>query len=247
MHMKLIGAALCAALALSNAQAQTPETPADPDMQTVKVTGVRDPAMMPYRDAYELLTELNKVSAGNMEFVIRILSKETRAPIADLELALRGENTFERVPVDADGRVTVPLNERAYADKADFVSNQKNGSIQVAFHFVPKLPAERVTYADMVASIEAGQRARNVLVPWYLRLFVGQVKTLGLCYPDSGRQIQLSGATQQMRPANIDHAEDGGKVKLYCARFGLKENDLAGETVISAPPGWRAVFMRSKD
>lgn len=243
MHMKLMAGLFCATLALSDVQAQTAENPADPDMQTVQVTGVRDPAMLPYKDAYELLTKLNNASTGKMEFVIRILSKENRQPIPNLELALRGDNTFERVQVAPDGRVTVPLDDKAYGDNAEFVSNQKKGSISVEFHFVPKLPAERISYADVVASIEAGRRARNVLVPWYLRLFVGQVKTVGLCYPDSGRQIQLSGATADLRPANIDHAEDGGMVKLHCARFGLNEKDLGSDTLISAPPGWRAVFM----
>jgi hypothetical protein len=238
--MKLIAAFISGALIFSNAYAQTPET----DIQTVKVTGVRDPAMMPYKEAYELLTRLKAIGDGRIDFVIRVISSKTKQPIPGLDLALSGENTYEKVPVSAEGRVDVPLIERAYADKAEFVTNQKKGTIAVEFFLVPKLPAEDPTYADVLASIDAGQRALKELIPWYVRLFIPRVKGVDICYPDNQRQVRIAGSRPGIRPAKLERIEYVGKEKSWCARFARADKDLDKDSVIVAPAGWKANYVQ---
>lgn len=240
MHMKIIAGLIFGALALSNAYAQTAETPAEGEIQTVQVTGVRDPEMMPYKDAYETLTRLNAVGQGRIEFVIRVMSKKTKQPVTGLELALRGENTFERVPVLPGGVVDVPLSEKAYADNAEFVSNQKKGTILAQMGLNPKLPPENIKYADILESLEAARRAVKVVVPWYLRLFISNPDAIGLCYPDNRQVVQITGKGESTRAANVERGHEG---KLYCARFARGEKELDKESTIVAPAGWQAKFM----
>ncbi|MFP5394432.1 MAG: hypothetical protein ACLGI6_23325, partial [Gammaproteobacteria bacterium] len=153
-----------------------------------------------------------------------------------------GDNTFERVAVTPDGRVTMPISEAALADKAEFVSNQKKGTIRTELTLRPKLPAEGVTYADILASIEAAQRVRKDLVPWYLRLFVRSVSAVGFCYPDKGHQVEVSNTSQPLRAADTEHWDNVRKEQVFCADFTAGERLLAKDSVIRAAPGWRALY-----
>ena len=238
-HLSLAAALFALPAALSHAQSAAPE-----EVPAVQITGVRDPAMMPYKEAYQFLSRIGKVSGDRIESVIRVLSAKTKKPVPGLELHLRGDQTFEKIPVSAQGVVSVPLNERALADHAEFVTNQKKGTLQADLRLLPRLPSENPTYGDVLASLDAGRRAVKELIPWYLRLFVGSLKTVAICYPDNTRQVQVRGLSGAIavRPASKAHWDTVQDQQVFCADFAAGERDIASDSVITAPPGWLALF-----
>lgn len=226
---------------IAGAYAQAPEAVADAQVQSVKITGVRDPAMMPYKDAYDTLTRLQEVGKGRVEFRIRVVSSKTQDPIPGLDVSLAGPNTFEKIPVSENGYVNVPLSESAYADKAEFITNQKKGTIGVHMSLLPKLPSGQFKYADIVEAVEAGERVRKVLIPWYLRLFVPSVKAVAICYPDNQQRVTLSDGPMPTRLARVWHRD--GKERVFCADFEAGDRSIPKDSVIAPAPGWRAIYL----
>jgi hypothetical protein len=237
-------AALTACLPLLSAGAQetgpapgaTSETPA----QTVTVHGVRDPAMAPYADAYDMLTKVREAGGGKVGMAIRILSAKSMQPIPDLELSLQGRTISEKLPLSPDGFLEVPLDKRYLDDKAEFLTNKKNGAVRAEFYFVPVLPKDALTYGDIAASIAAAKETRAKVLPWYFRLLTSGIEGVRLCYPDKGQEIGLSGGAA--RPAASEQKNVLTKTTVYCAAFGKREVDAAQDTVVMAPPGWVALY-----
>jgi hypothetical protein len=212
----------------------------DAPVPTVLVNGVRDPAMMPYEDAYKSLTKIGKVGNGKMDLAIRIVSAHDMQPMPDLEISLQGENNFEKLVISADGFLTVPLSQERVDDKAVFLTNKKKGSVKTLFFFVPKLPAQQVRYADIAASIAAARRARAQLLPWYARLVMAHIEIVSICYPDDKQVIAVSNGVT--RAANAQKKSLLNKETLYCAAFSRAETEAAGASVLAMAPGWTPFF-----
>lgn len=233
--------ALACAAAFPGAPAALAQTgPAEAPPQTVAVRGVRDPAIAPYAEAYDMLTRVRAASRGKADMVIRVLSEKTLQPMPDLELSLTGATISEKLSLSPEGFLDVPLDRRYLDDKAEFVTNQKKGEVRAEFYFVPLLPGGTLTYGDMEASIAAAGRAVKQTIPWYIRLFAGGIDTVRLCYPDATRTIALSDGT--VRPASNEQKNMLSKETMYCASFGMREVAAAKGTGVTAPPGWVALF-----
>ena len=235
----IVLALACAANAHARAQEATGPAPAEP-VPTVETRGVRDPAMLPYADAYRMLSRVEHVGEGRVGFAIRVVSAQTGQPLPDLAIALQGENTFDKLALDDRGFVTVPLDRRYVDDKAEFVSNKKKGSIKAHMTILPLLPRENLTYADLAATFAAGKRAVAELVPWYLRLFVGRIHAVRLCYPDAAQQVGIGGGPS--RPANRESKNSLDGKTVYCAEFDEDEVQAAPRTTVAPAPGYVALF-----
>jgi hypothetical protein len=229
----LIAALLAAPLACAQEEATIP---------SVVVNGVRDPAMMPYEEAYKSLTKIGKVGDGKMDLAIRIVSAQNMQPMPDLEISLQGENNYEKLVISPDGFLTVPLSQERVDDKAVFLTNKKKGSVKTLFFFVPRLPAQQVRYADIAASIAAAKRARAHFVPWYGRLLVPTIETVSICYPDDKQVITITNGGSVTRAANAEKKSVLNKETVYCAAFGRREAEAAGASVLTLAPGWTPFF-----
>lgn len=228
---------MLASLGIARAQ----ETPPDElPVQTVQVSGVRDPAIMPYREYHELMLALRNATQDHVAFQIRVTSSKTKQPLEGLEIVLRGPNTDEKLAISPTGFVTVPLNQAAYDDHAEFISNKKKGAIRVELFLVPRLPAP-IRYADMQAAIKAANAARKELFPWYLRLLIPSVQGVGLCYPTREQAVAVHGAGEQLRQALVEDTDTMG-AKVYCAAFSGNEARLDATSVIAPADGWSALF-----
>lgn len=227
-----------ACLTCAHAQSAADEA----EMQTVQVKGVKDPAILPYKTAYELISKVRSASADHVQLLIRVISAKSHAPLQNLEIAIEGAKTHEKLTISADGYVSVPLNPDAYADGAEFVTNQKKSSLAVRFFLLPKLPADTLRYADIVDAIKAAQLARAEILPWYLRLVLPNIQSIGLCYPNNAQTVGIGSHGDSARAAS---AEDSGILenKVFCANFSAQEAGLAQETVLVPAAGWEAIFQ----
>lgn len=212
------------------------------ELPSVEVKSVRDPAILPYKVAYELISKVRGASKDKVQILIRITSAKSHAPLPNLNIYLDGKNTHQQLDISPTGYVTVPLDATAYADGAEFVTNQKKGSMEVNILLLPKLPQDIFKYADISESIEAAQSAIKELVPWYLRLFMPSVNGVGICYADQNQIVLVKGSEEVHLPANND-AIDPLKNKVHCTRFSAKDVAREKENLIMPASGWQAIFM----
>jgi len=234
-----------AASAPASTTASTPASVAEnkaDELQSVEVKAIRDPAIMPYKVAYELMSKVRAASKDKVQILIRITSSKTHAPVPNLNIYLDGKNTHQQLEISATGFVNVPLDQAAYADGAEFVTNQKKGSMEVNILLLPKLPQDVFKYSDISESIEAAQLAIKELVPWYLRIFMPSVSGIGICYAGQNQTVLVKGSEEQQLPANSD-ATDPLKNKVHCARFAAKDAAKEKGNLIMPASGWQAIYM----
>ena len=229
-------ATLCSQSTLARAQ-EAAEEP----LQSVTVSGVRDPAIVPYETFHGMLSKVRKVGADKVDVVVRVSAKETRLPVPGLEIALQGEQTFQKLALSPDGLLDIPVDPALLADKASFVTNKKKGSLTGEFFFIPKVPRENLRYADMAASIAAAKRALAELMPWYVRLIAPSIKRMSICYPDAQQVVGVAGAIS--RPANIKETNMLNKRTVYCAHFSARETEAAPDSVVTAPGDWTPLYL----
>jgi len=211
----------------------------DPPVQGVEVKGVKDPALMPYRKAYDLVNGAGQSGGRLVQFLIRVTSSESHEPMADLSLRLVGENTDARVPISPAGFVDLPMNKAFYADNADIVANKKSLNVDVTV--VPRLPATEIRFADLIEATSAGQAAIARLVPWYVRLVMPSLHGVSLCYSAAGQGVSLGGEEQAPRMAS-EIIIDPNRVQVFCAKFSVKEAASSPQTLLKPPEGWQALY-----
>lgn len=232
-----LGLLVC--MVFSHAWAQT--TTAEEETQSVEVKAVKDPAIMPYKMAYETITKVRAASKDKVEMLFRATLKTGMQPVPDLNIYLDGPNTRRKIDISPTGFIHVPLDAAALADGADFVTNKKRGSFNVHMQFVPKLGGDTVRYSEITESIAAARAALAEVVPWYWRIFMPSVREIGICYPDKEHAVSVAGVEESSRPA-ITEDKDMLQNKIYCASFSAKETSLNKDSVITPAPGWSAIF-----
>ena len=223
------------ALPMAHAQPVAADAPA---AQGVEVKGVKDPAFMPYRQAYDLATGASQATGGHADLVIRVTSSRTHQPMPDLRLRIVGEHSDAPVPIATDGILDLPLDSTFYDDGADIVANMPKKSLTVDIHVVPRFASAQLRFEDLLAATSAGQAALARIVPWYVRLVLPSVHGVGLCYPATGQSVEAAGDT---RPAS-EVATDPKGATVYCANFSAKEAAAHREAALQAPDGWQALY-----
>ena len=232
---KLISMFVMASLSFA-AHAEVPE-------QAVQLSNVRDAALMPYEHVHALLAKVASAGSNRVQVAFRVVSKKSETPVPDLEVGLRGDHTFEILRVTPSGFVEVPLSDTALADRADFVTNQKRGTLQLDYFLVPKLPERRLKYGDLIQSIDGVRRVRRYLTPWYLRPLMESTRNIGICYPDNRQSVTISHSRDTVRLANTERVSTLTKQKVYCAEFSAKETRIPEYAIINAPDGWHLLYQ----
>ena len=237
-------AGLALALAVvASARAQDVAVPAPPaaSTQVVEVRQAKNPAMMPYRKAYDLLSKVDEAGAHRLRAVFRVTSAKTHQAVPDLRIVIEGETTHLRVPVTASGLVDLPVDAAAFADNADIVANMPKAALDVGFFVVPELPAGGTSYARLAESVSAAQSALARIVPWYARLLMSSIKGVGVCYADDGHAVSIEGAPETARAAREPDVDVAGN-KVFCARFPASELSEHADRRVTPEAGWEAIF-----
>lgn len=206
-----------------------------PTTDTVVVRGVRDPAMMPYRDAYEFANRIERVPHDKVRVKLQLKPRDKTIRQSDLRLRLAGENVEIAVPLGEDGEFAIPRSPEALADQAEFVTNQKRGSVSLAITLHPILPlAAQIAYAD---ALEAAAQARALIkeiVPWYYRLLVADPNALRLCFERADAQATLiSRYGDEALPI---------RGKRHCALLALERDRLDEWQAIRLTPPYSIEF-----
>lgn len=201
----------------------------------------KNPAMMPYRKAYDLLSKADEAGGHRLHAVFRVTSPQSHQALPDLRVAIEGERTHKQVSVTDAGVVVVPFDQAAYAEDADLVANKPKERLDVGFLLVPEFSAGEIHFVDLAEAVSAAHSAIGKIVPWYMRLVRPSIKGVGLCYRDEGHSVSITAVPEQKRPARQPDVDLAGD-KVFCARFSAEEA-LANRRVVLVPPdGWEAIF-----
>lgn len=131
--MTLQRATLALVLACASPAWAQEAPPAVLDETKVEVSGVKDPALRPYRIMSRGLDAFEKHHAlapdANLRFELK--NKDgTKLPAAGLGLRLAGDKVDLTLPVDANATFVLPRSQDAFDDNADLVVNRKNDAIR---------------------------------------------------------------------------------------------------------------------
>jgi hypothetical protein len=244
---RIIQAGIAAAFSIhavfaSPASAQSaPETPAgEPE---VDVHAQRDPALLPYRKGVDIIKRVQSAGGDHVRLLYRLTSKLDDKPIPDLRVTIEGSRVFGVLDIDADGFFTVPALDDAYQDNADFLTNQKRGSLKFRFVIEPVLNAQDLTLGALFDSVDGANRAVHEAVPWYFRLFLPTVRGVGICYSQPGHAVRV-GDAHTARAADLPDADRVGH-PLWCAPFGKADRNLPGATRLDPDDHWEPTYLVS--
>ncbi|MEW7849226.1 hypothetical protein AB2N08_11040 [Massilia aurea] len=131
--MTLQRATLVLVLACASPSWAQEATPAVVHETKVEVSGVKDPALRPYRimsrglDAFEKHHAL--APGASLRFELK--NKDgTQLPAAGVSLRLSGDKVDLALPVDGNATFVLPRSQEAFDDNADLVVNRKNDVIR---------------------------------------------------------------------------------------------------------------------
>lgn len=204
--MKHFCALLCLPLLAPLAATANDEAAASAPVSTasaaVTVRAPREPAIMPYKDAHEFFAKLAAVPHDKIRMRFIVSSQDAAVKPADLRIRLVGETVDIPVPVGPEGDVEIPLSQQALDEKAEFVTNQKKGTMNLEIRIVPRLGApETLSYADALDAAAQTERVVKTLMPWYLRMLVSAPDRLSACFEREGGRAELvSRAGRELLP-----------------------------------------------
>ncbi|GGX34241.1 hypothetical protein [Undibacterium squillarum] len=219
--------------------AATASQPAETTAPAIEVKALRDPAIMPYKQAYEMLTGIQKATQDKVRVIIRVLASGTRQQIPDLQIRLESNENRWPVPVSDKGIIDVPVIAKAYAEGAEFVTNQKKGSLGADLTLVPVLPPDGFSAAQIRDSLDAGRTALREMVPWYYRIFISNPKGVAVCYDNPHQQIVLRGQQERVVAATEARKNPYGS-KWFCGNFIARE--LENEQILPAA-GYHLLYL----
>lgn len=229
-----ISAAPLLHLSAAFAQAESAPAPGAQSIERVEVRELRDPALMPYKDAYEMLSKFQQ--SGKYPLVdlkISVASSNKAITPASIKLTLVGDTLNIPIPLAADGRVQVPLLPEALRDNAEIVSNQPKKSLSAHIEFIHRLPpGQRYVYRDVMAALPQAQSALREFVPWYLRWLAPSFGAAEFRFAE-GVKATATLQNENGTVAEKIQADERGRIRIR-----MQKDWLAGDMqiVLSDPP-----------
>lgn len=210
-----------------------------PEVQApVEITAIRDPAIMPYQRAYQMMTRLQALDLRDVRISLRVLDAKSRQVVPDLQISLEGKESRQKVKISETGEVSIPIDAKAYAEGAEFIANKRRKTLLIDIQLFPVLNEAGFAYSAVADSSAAATRALKEIIPWYYRLFMPNPKGVAICYSEPRHQLEIRGRQNQVILADQELSNEQEKT-VYCAK--LAANSISEASVVPEP-GWHAQF-----
>jgi len=134
------------------AQAAAPDEASSAETQSVSVSGTKDPDWKPYKKMLDGLNAFDQyhalAPAASLKFLLR--PQKPDLSVTDLNLRIVSDTISINVPIEADYTFSVPRDEAAAKEDADFRLNSKKGLFRWRpdIH-TPGLPANTRRLGDL--------------------------------------------------------------------------------------------------
>ena len=182
--------ALCAALV----QAQESAAPAaEAALETVQVSGVRDPDFKTYRDfvrGLDTFEEKHNKLAPGAPLLFRLVAATPGAGVGDVTMRIASDVTSLPVPINADGTFVMPRHQAAIDENADIFLNKKRGTYRWRPQFnTPDLPPNTRRLGDLRLECEVRWAVDRAELPMIKRAVIG---AMGACNSRHVRVLHLA-------------------------------------------------------
>lgn len=159
----------------------------EPPMQSIQISGMRDPALLPYADVVMLRKVFSAVSdTTTIRAGIKVTSRRNGQPVENLRVTFAAEGRETELPLKSGFVLLSELPETGDA-QAEFLTNQRKGSLRMEILLTVKLKdAQHFSLGELTRAIDDGKRIRRSLLPWYLRLIVPSFDRAEVCFADAG-------------------------------------------------------------
>ena len=209
-------------------------------IERVEVRAVRDPAMMPYKDAYSMLSKFQSTDKyDRLDLKVMVISKDKTIKPSAIALRLVGDTLDVPITVAVDGRVQVPLLPEALLDNAEIVSNQPKKSLEAHAEFVIRLPVtQRYSYREVMGVLPQADQALREFVPWYLRWLAPSFSAVEFRFVQG---VRATAVVQLENHVERFVADERGRVRVRLHKDWLALNPditLSAMPLEAAPTVW---------
>ncbi len=225
--MVIVAMAFFSALAVAQTTEEAPQK-----IEKIEVKGMREPAIMPYKEAYKMLTSLQASAHDKVAIRVRVFSSNKTVKLSDIKINLVGDRNSQPIAISEDGLIEVPLSQALLDDNAEFITNQKKGSMggTVNIDIVPPTNGP-LRYRYLAEALDQARDAVKGFVPWYMRWLV----------PNNWNAVDIEFATNAAETATVKsvkgkqvfRAGDNHTISILLEDFLINENP---EVVFSSPP-----------
>lgn len=183
--MKSLPACLALLLAALTAAHANPEM-----LPTVTTEMKRDGSVLPYARINELLTKLRQHGEGLFRMDFKVDTEKTKPALADIRMAVRGDDADYPLRIDAEGRFDLPLLPEAEARTADLATNAAKGQMAVHGTLELTVPPEQLDMAQVRRIVRVARTLREELLPWYLRWLFPRIEAVRVCSATPGWKLE---------------------------------------------------------
>lgn len=202
-------------------QATQPASPAEAAVPQVTVTAERDPEWASYRRAYKSAASIAPFLRDRplIQAHMQIRPLAPTAGLEGLRVHLAGAHTQADIPVDALGRLALPMDKQAYKDDAVLSLNRQKGLYYFSGRFSIRERADGVyPVADLRAACEQLIDAQRD-AGYSLRLFRKRCAAAKLVYPLAGAApdvvLRLADGRETPLPVAADFPFEDGSMGQY--------------------------------
>lgn len=204
-------------------------------INSVTISGVRDPQWMSYRDAYRALQQFVKYDqAKDLVRTSFVVSAYIPASVSTpLKVSLVSASLNEDLPVSEDSMVQLPVNRQAYDEDAQIRSNRKAGTHR--FQFVASIALRTDgTYTDSYLQSACRQQfdfVRQVNITARLQTIGKRCQGVIFLFPAAGTAGDAAGsAPVQINGGVAETASKDARYRSYEYRFGALPDGQAIHT-----------------
>lgn len=126
--------ALMASSALAAEQVAASADGSTQELETLTVSGIKDPSFMPWRKALKALEAFDRhhelAPAAAPRFILTLLPKQNDSSQNPLTLRLADNESSLDIPIAADGTFALPRNQQKWGEEAEVILNRKKGLYQ---------------------------------------------------------------------------------------------------------------------
>lgn len=199
---KQIAAGVLALAMLPGVRAQVPPE-VDAPVQTVQITGTRDPALLTYRDVAMLRSVFSHADASAVRVGLQVTARRDGKPVPNLRVQFVADGQKTDIPLKAG---FILLNDLPATDDpdAEFLSNQRKGSLKMEVLLLAGVQDPEHFFAHEInQAIGQANKIRSTVLPWYLRIMTPKYESAAACFADpAGTLTVAQGAERRVLAAS---------------------------------------------
>lgn len=156
----------------------------------IQVIGARV-RLVSYQQTYDLARKVQTASGGRVALGLRLIATRPDVRLDDLRLSLDGDTESLPIPLREGEIFIVPVNDRIAQENGSYSVNKKKGDISVRPVFLPVVGKTEWTIGLMRQVVASANNSIGVVVPWYMRPFMGQIDSVAICTKEAGVSIPI--------------------------------------------------------